>query len=597
MSQHRSAAHPLVRRQPARRYDGAKPPSHPVGSARRWVAVFSAVVVVALSTVALATSGLLPSSSSQARSARPWIASIDPFNGSFDQGLQGWFVNPQATLASAAGRIGGASARVVNTDGADTTVLNDLHNSVDPTQQGVTYSVSAWVRTDTPGISVAVRLMEFPTWKPEQDNSLRGQEIASLWMQDTQWHQLQVGYMARETGTTLDLNILGWKLPVGAGMEVDDIVITRELSEQPPGQIAPPQPIAPTATVAQPAPKPTPSTRPTPRAPRAAPTRVNPALAASLPQVGKGAVFGFWQAGGGDFAAVEQRMRQEFGAAHRYYDFNAGQMWPTAQDRRLVDEGKLLHVSWETLSYQGGYDPALQPAPAVTAWDAHSSRTRRVWSYHQITNGSLDRYLDTMAQRVKQIGKPIIIDFNHEADDLPAISGSNTQRQAAGSPQEYAAAYRYLVQRFRAQGVTNVVWAITWSGWSASNPSTWWVFQQSWPGQGYVNLILWDPYNNKASNWRSFAQIVRPMYQALQKGMLDPVDPTAKYLRYGLGEFGSVPDGRRSAWLRSIPDQLKQFPQLTYVNYYSSGGWGTLHDDPDAITALGSALRDPYITE
>ena len=84
------------------------------------------------------------------------------------------------------------------------------------------------------------------------------------------------------------------------------------------------------------------------------------------------------------------------------------------------------------------------------------------------------------------------------------------------------------------------------------------------------------------------------MYRALQGGMLDAVDPTAKNLPYGLGEFGSVPDARRPQWLRDIPAQLPKFPQVTYLTYYSSGSWGELHHDAAAIGALGQALRSSY---
>ena len=73
---------------------------------------------------------------------------------------------------------------------------------------------------------------------------------------------------------------------------------------------------------------------------------------------------------------------------------------------------------------------------------------------------------------------------------------------------EYAAAYRHIVDRFRARGVSNVLWAWTMSGWTASDPSKAWSLQQLWPGPGYVNIILWDPYNHDPSRWRSFAQIV-----------------------------------------------------------------------------------------
>ena len=73
------------------------------------------------------------------------------------------------------------------------------------------------------------------------------------------------------------------------------------------------------------------------------------------------------------------------------------------------------------------------------------------------------------------------------------------------------------------------------------------------PGRGYVDVIMWDPYNANRGNWRSFSAIATKFYKALDDGMLDKVDPSAKSLRRGLGEFGSMPDARRPAWLRALP--------------------------------------------
>lgn len=344
---------------------------------------------------------------------------------------------------------------------------------------------------------------------------------------------------------------------------------------------------------------------PSPRATTARPTArpsdkatlrpVPPASGVSaLPKPGSGAVFGFWQAGGADIRGVEARGKMRFGAVHRYRDFDGTALWPSTEEVKLAAEGRMVHVSWEAMSYSGRHDGSLQPAPAVSARDAHSGGTRKLWTYRQITSGSLDRYLDTIADRVKAARHPFLLDFNHEADDLPDVGGSNSQRKAAGTRQEYAAAYRHIVDRFRARGVTNVTWGWTVSGWYAGDRSKWWSYQQMWPGKGYVDVILWDPYNATASRWRSFHTIASRMYAALDAGMLDKVDPSAKHLRRGLGEFGSVADRRRPAWLRAIPSDMKRLPKLVYVNYYSSGSWGALHEDDAAMRALASTVNSPY---
>ena len=147
-----------------------------------------------------------------------------------------------------------------------------------------------------------------------------------------------------------------------------------------------------------------------------------------------------------------------------------------------------------------------------------------------------------MAAKVKATPYKFIVDIDPETDDRPDVGGTAKIRAAAGTRAEYAAAYRHIVDRFRARGVTNVLWAWTMSGWTASDPSKAWSLQQLWPGPNYVNVIMWDPYNHDPARWRSFSQIVAPFYNAIRGGLLDPVDANAKKLPLGLGEYGCVAD-------------------------------------------------------
>jgi hypothetical protein len=268
-------------------------------------------------------------------------------------------------------------------------------------------------------------------------------------------------------------------------------------------------------------------------------------------------------------------------------------MWPTSAMLSQAAEGRTIHVGWELVSYDGSYDSALQPAPGASSTD-RSGNIQKTWTYRQVTNGSLDRYLDAVAAKVKATPYKFIVDIDPETDDRPDIGGTAKIRAAAGTRTEYAAAYRHIVDRFRARGVTNVVWAWTMSGWTASDPSKAWSLQQLWPGPGYVNIIMWDPYNHSATNWRSFGQIVAPFYNAIRNGLLDPVDITAKKLPMGLGEYGCIADSRRPAWLKAIPSQARSYPGLVSVGYFNSGSWGAL-GDTTSIAAFGTAGKDAWL--
>ena len=62
----------------------------------------------------------------------------------------------------------------------------------------------------------------------------------------------------------------------------------------------------------------------------------------------------------------------------------------------------------------------------------------------------------------------VFVDFNHEPDDAKDLGGSNTDRTAAGSSAGFKAAFAYLVHRFKSEGVTQVVWAVVFSGFQSS---------------------------------------------------------------------------------------------------------------------------------
>lgn len=292
---------------------------------------------------------------------------------------------------------------------------------------------------------------------------------------------------------------------------------------------------------------------------------------------------------------MESKIGRQFDLIHHYKDFNAtNNMWPTSAMLGEAAEGRTVHVGWELASYSGGYDPALQPAPAGSSTDRNGN-SMKTWTYPQVTNGSLDRYLDAVAVKVKATPYKFIVDIDPEMDDRPDVGGTAKLRAAAGTRPEFAAAYRHIVDRFRARGVTNVTWAWTVSGWYATDASKTWSLEQLWPGAGYVDVIMWDPYNHSASNWRSFSQIVAPFYNAIRGGVLDRVDTSAKRLPLGLAEYGCIADPRRANWLKAIPSQARNFPALVSLGYFSSGSWGALDNDPTAIAAFAAAGKDPWL--
>lgn len=484
-------------------------------------------------------------------------------NGTFETSTTGWIATPKddgsapvALARVAGGHTGSYAARVSNTSAAAaTTVLNDSPNSVPSTTAGLTYRATAWLRASQANTSLVLRLLQF-----DASNVLLSSKQSYHWATDTAWHQLTLDVVAAKSGASIDVNALAWDLGAGKSFLVDDVSV------------------APLATTTTPAPPPPPS----------------PTVSGVLPAQGTGALFGYYGSGGADPTSMETKIGRKFDLIHHFKDFDAtNNMWPTSGMLSQAAAGRTIHIGWEMVSYDGGYDSALQPAPGASSYD-RSGNAQKTWTYRQVTSGSLDRYLDAVANKVKATpSAKFIVDIDPEMDDRPDIGGTAKIRAAAGTRAEFAAAYRYIVDRFRARGVTNVLWAWTVSGWTATDPSKAWSLQQLWPGPNYVNVIMWDPYNHKATNWRSFGQMVAPFYNSIRGGLLDPVDVTAKKLPFGLGEYGCIADPRRPDWLKAIPSQARLYPGLVSLGYFNSGSWGALGDSA-SVTAFGTAGKDAW---
>ncbi|RKS71331.1 carbohydrate binding protein [Motilibacter peucedani] len=187
--------------------------ARPKTRSRRAVPVVAAVV--SASVAALVGSSLSASSASAA-------ATNLTVNGGFESGTTGWFVSSGtgSALSLAAGHSGSNAARVSNTStGSKTVALNDSVNTVASTKKGTTYTATASVRLTKSGATAGLRVMEY------NGSSLKGQQQSQLNLSDTSWHTVTLSYTAASDGASLDLNALGWALPSGGAVDVDDLTL------------------------------------------------------------------------------------------------------------------------------------------------------------------------------------------------------------------------------------------------------------------------------------------------------------------------------------------------------------------------------------
>jgi mannan endo-1,4-beta-mannosidase len=117
-------------------------------------------------------------------------------------------------------------------------------------------------------------------------------------------------------------------------------------------------------------------------------------------------------------------------------------------------------------------------------------------SVSAIAAGDYDGYLKSYADSVRDFRFPVVIGFGHEMN-APWYSWGYKHV----SPKTFAAAWRHIVNLFRAQGAENVTWLWTINQERSDiRPA-----QQWWPGAAYVTWVGIDGYYYRPSD--TFARV------------------------------------------------------------------------------------------
>jgi hypothetical protein len=247
---------------------------------------------------------------------------------------------------------------------------------------------------------------------------------------------------------------------------------------------------------------------------------------------------------------VEGQIGRKFDIDHEYYRWD--QAIPTSQQRWDVSTGRLPFVNWSAADADGSVIP---------------------WS--SIADGSQDWWIIRRADAFMAFGSPIYLAFHHEPeDDLSRF----------GSSWDYAAAFRHIVDVFRAQGVTNVAFVWNLMGWSFDSRSGIDV-NAFYPGDDYVDFVGGDGYNKypQAGSWNSFQQIFQPIYDfAVAHGKPLMVG------EYGVMEDPSSPD-HKGQWFRDALLTSQSWPQLKAMVYFD-----VYKDGKPWITDSSSSSMDGY---
>jgi hypothetical protein len=253
----------------------------------------------------------------------------------------------------------------------------------------------------------------------------------------------------------------------------------------------------------------------------------------------------------------------------------ADQQFPLQLVTAIAGLGSIPMITWEPwlTDFESGRHPGL---PLRDVRDRHGLAA--------VASGMYDFYVDAWAAAAARFAKPMMIRFGHEMNDpyrYPWGPQNNTK-------EEYIAAWRHVVDRFRAAGATNVLWV-----WSPHVAYEYWDLY--YPGDAYVDWVATGVLNfgpiAQWSKWWTVPEIFGTKYERLAS-FGKPVM---------IAELGSLAvGGDRPAWYRDALSELPtRYPAVKAVVFfqvrddrtvtYQKVDW-TFTDDSLVTAAVRSSL-------
>ncbi len=166
------------------------------------------------------------------------------------------------------------------------------------------------------------------------------------------------------------------------------------------------------------------------------------------------------------------------------------------------------------------------------------------WAAASGDNATINSQIDSMATSIKSLGSTkIMLTIHHEPEPNISPGGSSSCPTAnlngtSGTTADYVNMWHNVRERFDALGVSNVVWVMNYTGYVTRHCLT----KDLWPGNDYVDWVMWDPYPNTAS-WTT---TVNSFYNYLTSNNDAEHDFLSK--PWGLAEFGYAGSSQNAAY-------------------------------------------------
>jgi Glycosyl hydrolase family 26 len=245
---------------------------------------------------------------------------------------------------------------------------------------------------------------------------------------------------------------------------------------------------------------------------------------------------------------------------------------------------KATGVSPRVVSYYSGWMESFQTGFATQAVTHGALPLVQIdptkISLAAIASGRYDDYLRTYADSVRSFNHKVILGFGHEMNG-PWYSWGWTHTRA----KVFIAAWRHIVDVFRQQGASNVVWLWTVNvdppnDDAIQNPARW------WPGSSYVTWVGIDGYYYKPS-W-TFAPLFGPTIKIVYSLSRLPIPIL-------ISEVGA-PKADQPAKIADLFAGIRNYGLLGFVWFDANGSKDWALTSPAAIAAFrrgADAVNDP----
>lgn len=192
------------------------------------------------------------------------------------------------------------------------------------------------------------------------------------------------------------------------------------------------------------------------------------------------------------------------------------------------------------------------------------------------------------AKEIKSRPGPVLFAFHHEPEAKT--------REGMGGSEAYKAAYRKVVDIFRAQGVRNVEYTWQMTSWAFATSTSDARYAQKWyPGSSYVDNVGVDPYNwytcgAGQGRWEELKVVMDPALAFAR----------AKGKKLVVAEFASHADPRRAQWIRNATQYFvanrNTVRAVFWFQYRATPGCDWMLLSANETNALGEMARNPAFT-